>query len=75
MWDTENDAKIIALSLSLGDAVENINNSMETPKRGTKENENAPIEEHDNSLASHFMRKEMDHSELSFRLAKFRSLE
>ena len=75
MWDTENHAKIIALSLSLGDAVENINNSMETPKRGTKENENAPIEEHDNSLASHFMRKEMDHSELSFRLAKFRSLE
>ena len=70
VWETEKHTKIIALSLSRSDATENINNTF-TKKEDA---ENTRSEKDNDSSVSHFPLEEKEHSELSFRLARFRSL-
>lgn len=75
VWDKEEHTKIIALSLSLGDAAENINNTFNTSEPVTEKagTEDASTSKYDD--ASHFPPKAKDHSKLSFRCAEFQSLE
>ena len=73
VWDTEKHDKIIALSLSRDDATENINNTLKI----TSENagtEDKSTEKDEKSRASYFPQGKKDHSETSYRPAKFRVL-